>query len=84
MQIAAYEEEEQGESLAWYDASLFYTTSDSKKNTPIYQYQRPIDTSDIDQITNDQSPMTNKIIKDNRLLILRDSKTYTVMGMEMK
>lgn len=40
VQIAAYEKEEQGESLAWLNDSLFYTTSDSKENTPIYQYVR--------------------------------------------
>jgi hypothetical protein len=40
VQIAAYEKEEQGESLAWKDANTFYTTSDSKKDTPIYQYVR--------------------------------------------
>lgn len=38
----------------------------------------------IDQITNDKLPMTNKIIKDNQLLILRDGKTYNVLGMECK
>ena len=38
----------------------------------------------IDQITNDQSPITNKIIKDNQLLILRDGKMYNVMGVEVK
>ena len=80
VQIAAYEEEEQGESLAWYDASLFYTTSDSKKNTPIYQYQRPIDTSALDPVTANPSPVTHKVIRDGRLLILRDNKTYNVMG----
>ena len=40
VQIAAYQQEEQGESLAWYNDSLFYTTSDSKKDTPIYKYVR--------------------------------------------
>ena len=40
VQIAAYQEEEQGESLAWLNDSVFYTTSDSKKDTPIYQYTR--------------------------------------------
>ena len=34
----------------------------------------------LDQITNDQSPMTNKIIKDNQVLILRGDKTYTPDG----
>ena len=38
----------------------------------------------IDQITNDQSPMTNKIIKDNQLFILRGDKTYTITGAEVK
>ena len=40
MQVMAYQKEEQGESLAWLNDSLFYTTSDSKKDTPIYQYVR--------------------------------------------
>ena len=40
MQVMAYQKEEQGESLAWLNDSLFYTTSDSKKDTPIYQYMR--------------------------------------------
>ena len=44
-QIAAYEEEEQGESLAWADSTTFYTTSDSKSNTPIYKYVRSFGSS---------------------------------------
>ena len=40
MQVVAYQKEEQGESLAWLNDSLFYTTSDCKKDTPIYQYVR--------------------------------------------
>lgn len=43
VQVKAYQKEEQGESLAWKDASTFYTTSDSKKDTPIYQYVRESD-----------------------------------------
>jgi hypothetical protein len=39
-QVAAYQEEEQGESIAWTDSMTFYTTSDSKSNTPIYKYVR--------------------------------------------
>jgi len=35
-------------------------------------------------VTNDQSPITNKIIKDGHLLILRDGKTYTLTGQEIK
>lgn len=44
-QIAAYLEEAQGESLAWADASTFYTTSDQKKDMPIYQYTREVNQS---------------------------------------
>ncbi len=40
-QIAAYKEEEQGESVAWLNDSIFYTTSDSKSDTPIYKYVIP-------------------------------------------
>lgn len=45
VQIAAYEEEKQGESLAWKDSNTFYTTSDQKKDVPIYQYVRMINDS---------------------------------------
>ncbi len=38
----------------------------------------------LDQITNDQLPITNKIIKDNQILILRGEKVYTVTGQEVK
>ena len=40
----------------------------------------PITPTALDQITNDQSPMTNKIIKDNQLFILRGEKVYTIDG----
>lgn len=40
VQVMAYEKEEQGESLAWFNDSIFYTTSDSKNDTPIYKYVR--------------------------------------------
>ena len=45
VQVMAYQTEEQGESLAWLDASTFYTTSDSKKDTPIYKYVRAVNPS---------------------------------------
>ena len=38
----------------------------------------------LDQITNDQSPITNKVIVNGQLLILRDGKTYNVMGVEVR
>lgn len=35
----------------------------------------------IDQITNDQLPITNKFLRNGQLLILRDGKTYNAQGM---
>ena len=61
LQVAAYETEEQGESLAWADSTTFYTTSDSKKNTPMYKYVRgnsstPSDTTQTDTTQTDTVP----------------------------
>ena len=50
-QIAAYQEEKQGESLAWANSTTFYTTSDQTKDVPIYQYTRKADYS-IANLTN--------------------------------
>ena len=58
-QIAAYKEEKQGESLAWSDTTTFYTTSDQKKDMPIYKYTRgdspivPPDTTQTDTVPED-------------------------------
>jgi hypothetical protein len=38
----------------------------------------------INQITNDKWEMTNKIIRDGQLFILRGNKTYTLTGQEVK
>ena len=48
VQVMAYQEEEQGESLAWFNDSIFYTTSDSKSNTPIYKYVRAGESGSVD------------------------------------
>lgn len=60
-QIAAYQKEEQGESLAWENSSTFYTTSDSKKDTPIYKYVKAVDHSvaNVTGITIDGSPLAD-------------------------
>ena len=36
------------------------------------------------QITNDQLPMTNKLIRDGQLIILREGKQYNALGSEIK
>ena len=38
----------------------------------------------IDQITNDQSQVTNKILRDGQVLILRGDHTYTLTGTEVR
>jgi hypothetical protein len=48
VQVMAYQKEEQGESLAWFNDSIFYTTSDSKSNTPIYKYVRAGESGSVD------------------------------------
>ena len=57
VQVMAYQEEEQGESLAWFNDSIFYTTSDSKSNTPIYKYVRAGE-SGSDTTSVDPTPVT--------------------------
>ena len=38
----------------------------------------------LDQITNDHSPITNKILRNGQILILRGDKTYTLTGQVVK
>jgi len=42
------------------------------------------DGESIDQITNDQSPMTNKVLCNGHVLILRADRTYTLTGQQVK
>lgn len=84
VQIKAYEEEAQGESLAWADASTFYTTSDDKNDVPIFSYTRPMPTvTGLQPLTANPLPFTNKLIRNGQLLILRDGKTYTPLGVRI-
>ena len=40
--------------------------------------------SDIDQASNDQSPITSKVIKNGQIFILRGDRTYTLTGLEVR
>ena len=66
----------------------FSLTAKDSQETVLASYTGEFTTTgvatDIDQITDDQSPVTNKIIKDNQLYILRGDKVYTVDGREVK
>ena len=79
VQIAAYEEETQGESLAWLDATTFYTTSDDKSNQPIYKYVRPNPSTAIESVS-EAYPATRKILVNGRVLILRGDEVFNLLG----
>lgn len=80
VQIAAYEKEEQGESLAWLDNTTFFTTSDSKSDTPIYQYTRPNPAQGLDEVRSITDLNGRKVLIDGVLYILRDEHIYTLQG----
>jgi hypothetical protein len=60
---------------------LYNTTSEIKNGDVVILEHAP---QALDQITNDQSPMTNKVIRDGQILILRGERVYTVTGQEVK
>ena len=39
--------------------------------------------TDIEQVINDQSPMTNKVLRHGQLIILRDGKEYNAFGQQL-
>ena len=90
VQVMAYQEEEQGESLAWLDATTFYTTSDSKSNTPIYSYTRASVPSSLDPVLmTDESGRKSearcvKMLRDGQLLIKQGDAIYTIQGQRIQ
>ena len=51
-----------------------------RKQLRIGNANAPQSMTGIEQITNDQSPITNKVIRNGQLFILRDGKTYNAIG----
>lgn len=85
VQIAAYQEETQGEALAWLDSTTFYTTSDDKSDMPIYQYTRSSSSgSTATEFIQSEKKSGTKILINNQILILRGGKTYTITGQEIQ
>ena len=94
-QIAAYQEEKQGESLAWGDNTTFYTTSDQKKDVPIYKYTRgdspivPPDTTQTDTVPEDPQvtpPALYEVIMSNAYSAYVDGsdlKAFYLAGSEV-
>jgi hypothetical protein len=80
-QIDAYSEEAQGESLAWLDASTFYTTSDVKAkdgDALIYQYVRAVPTAV--SLTQAPDSPARKIMVHDHVLIQRDTQRFDLLG----
>ena len=63
------------ESIAAYQASTW---------SNYFSDFRPIDTEDIDQISNAPSAMSNKVLRNGNLYIERNGKTYNAQGAEVK
>ena len=90
VQVMAYQTEKQGESLAWKDASTFYTTSDSKSNTPIYSYTRASVPSSLDPVlmTDESSRKSEvrcvKMLREGQLLIQQGDAIYTIQGQRIQ
>ena len=58
---------------------------DEEQRVELYRIKiKPTSILGIDQITNDQSPITNKVIVNGQLLILKDGKTFNVLGAEVR
>lgn len=79
VQVAAYEKETQGESLAWLNSTTFYTTSDDNEDVPIFQYTRPSSATDLEHLQSSEN-IIRKFIRDGQVYILRGGKIYTVTG----
>ena len=73
------------------DTDYTYTVI-AKKNesdtTPLFtktiSFKTTGSATTIDQITNDQLPITNKVLRDGQLFIIRGDNTYTITGQEVK
>ena len=61
----------------------FYKGTTQKCNLLIIPYGEKI-TTDVESITLSETPIIHKVIRDGQLLIIRDGKTYTVLGQEVK
>ena len=87
VQIMAYQEEKQGESLAWLDASTFYTTSDQTKDMPIYKYVRANVTSSLEPVVDSATKSEVrcvKMLRDGQLLIKQGDAIYTIQGQRIQ
>ena len=87
VQVAAYDKntEEQGESIAWKDASTFYTTSDAKNDQPIYQFVRSIPTG-VEEVGSEtvNTVRSEKILRNGQIYLMYEGRMYDVVGRMME
>ncbi len=55
-----------------------------RRGAPIRIVEKENTTTSLDQLTNDKSPMTNKVLRDGQIIIIRDGKEYNIMGIMVK
>ncbi|MBR6017980.1 MAG: DUF4990 domain-containing protein [Paludibacteraceae bacterium] len=67
--------------------STLYLSEDAKKlieNAILYQLGITMPTTGLEPITNHQSPITNKLLQDGQIIILRGAEKYTVTGQRIR
>ena len=67
--------------------STLYLSEDGKKlieNAILYQLGITMPTTGLEPITNHQSPITNKLLQDGQIIILRGAEKYTVTGQRIR
>ena len=67
---------------AWFQVSTVASFASVHRNMPA-SFRIVSTPTDMDQITNDQLPKTNKIIEDGHLIIIRNGEKYSINGQKL-
>ena len=67
---------------AWFQVSTLASFAPVRRNMPA-SFRIVSTPTDMDQITNDQLPKTNKIIEDGHLIIIRNGEKYSINGQKL-
>ena len=67
---------------AWFQVSTVASFAPVRRNMPA-SFRIVSTPTDMDQITNDQLPKTNKIIEDGHLIIIRNGEKYSINGQKL-
>ena len=77
--LDCYQSEWQGEAICWLDSDVFYTTSDSDGEPPIYKYARK-GSQDIESVTTQPKNGNTLVLIDGNLYIRTKEGLYTIDG----